>query len=92
MLPGDHVDVVLTQPVDKRQINDVVILNVRVLAVDQLADERAEKPAVSRTVTLEVNEIGGQKLALASKGGSLWLLLRKPGDGGEDAPDRQCLI
>ncbi|MGA8614803.1 MAG: Flp pilus assembly protein CpaB [Xanthobacteraceae bacterium] len=87
VLPGDHVDVLLTHPnsSQKSQINDVVLLNVRVLGVDQLADERAEKPAVSRTVTLEVNEIGGQKLALASKVGSLWLLLRKPGDSGEDA-------
>ena len=86
VLPGDHVDVVLTHPnsSQKSQINDVVLMNVRVLGVDQLADERAEKPTVSRTVTLEVNEVGGQKLALASKVGSLWLLLRKPGDESAD--------
>jgi len=88
VLPGDHVDVVATLPGEPSKngqnttANKVLLENVRVLGVDQLADERAEKPTVSRTVTLEVSEIGGQQLALASKVGTLWLLLRKPGDSG----------
>jgi pilus assembly protein CpaB len=86
ILPGDRVDVVLTQPREKKgPINDVVLLNVRVLGVDQLADQRAEKPSVVKAVTLEVDEIGGQKLALASRIGTLALLLRKAGDAHEDA-------
>src|SRR5262249_12470990 len=46
VLPGDHVDVLLTQhpDKDKRTGNtDVVLQNTKVLAVDQLADDSSEK-------------------------------------------------
>ncbi len=85
VLPGDHVDVVLTRPGDKRvSVNDVVIQNARVLAVDQSADDTTDKPDVVKAVTLEVNEAGGQKLALASVVGTLSLLLRKAGEVGKE--------
>src|SRR5262249_7761538 len=43
VLPGDRVDVMLTRQQDKMMAaSDVVLQNVRVLAVDQVADERAE--------------------------------------------------
>jgi pilus assembly protein CpaB len=81
VLPGDHVDVLLTRPGDKKvSVNDVVLQNARVLAVDQLADDTSDKPTVVKAVTLEVDEDGGQKLALASVVGTLSLLLRKAGD------------
>jgi pilus assembly protein CpaB len=84
--PGDHVDVVLTRPGEnKASVNDVIIQNVRVLAVDQLADQTSEKPLVVKAVTLEVDETGGQKLALASTVGTLSLLLRKAGEVAEAA-------
>jgi pilus assembly protein CpaB len=86
VLPGDHVDVVLTRPGDRKvSVNDVIIEDARVLAVDQLADDTTDKPAVVRAVTLEVNELGGQKLALASVVGTLSLMLRKAGATNEDA-------
>ena len=86
VLPGDHVDVVLTRPGDKKvSVNDVIIEDARVLAVDQQADDTTDKPAVVRAVTLEVNELGGQKLALASVVGTLSLMLRKAGATNEDA-------
>jgi pilus assembly protein CpaB len=85
--PGDHVDVVLTRPGERKtSINDVIIQNVRVLAVDQTADQTSEKPVVVKAVTLEVDETGGQKLALASQVGTLSLLLRKAGEIAEAAP------
>ena len=89
VLPGDHVDVVLTQERDKdAATNDVVIQNARVLAIDQLADARAEKPSVVKAVTLEVGVIDGQKLALASAVGTLSLLLGKAGEAAEGSPRR----
>jgi pilus assembly protein CpaB len=92
VLPGDHVDVVLTRQNDKDNgTNDVVIKNARVLAIDQLADARAEKPSVVKAVTLEVDVIDGQKLALASAVGTLSLLLRKAGEMTEDATRRVTL-
>ena len=81
VLPGDRVDVVLTRTGEKNNaVNDVVIQNVRVLAIDQLADQRADKPSVVKAVTLEVDPTDGQKVALAATVGTLSLLLRKAGD------------
>jgi len=92
VLPGDHVDVVLTRQLDKEAaMNDVVIQNTRVLAIDQLADARTEKPSVVKAVTLEVDETDGQKLALASAVGTLSLVLRKAGETGGEAPRRVTL-
>ena len=84
VLPGDRVDVVLTRQIDKGSATtEVVLQNTRVLAVDQIADERAAKAAVAKSVTLEVNTIEAQKVWLASSVGNLSLLLRKAGDTAE---------
>ena len=81
VLPGDRVDVMLSRQIDKgNATNDVVLKNVKVLAIDQVADERADKPSVAKAVTLEVDIAGAQKLALASQIGTLGLALRKAGD------------
>jgi len=93
VLPGDHVDVVLTRQTDKdTATNDVVIENARVLAIDQLADARAEKPAVVKAVTLEVDVVDAQKLALASTVGTLSLVLRKAGETAADVSRRVTLV
>lgn len=105
VLPGDRVDVLMTRQVDKGTGNtDVVLQHVKVLAVDQLADDSTDKPALAKAVTLEVDTIGASKLSLASSIGSLSLSLRKAGEaeyqdtrrisigdlGGSDvAPSRQ---
>jgi pilus assembly protein CpaB len=81
VLPGDRVDVALTRQIDKgNATTDVVLQNARVLAIDQIADERLEKPAVVKAVTLEVDAVGAQKLSLSSSVGSLSLMLRKAGE------------
>ena len=81
VLPGDHVDVALTRQVDKANAStEVVLQNVRVLAIDQIADERADKPSVVKAVTLEVDVVGAQKLSLAASVGTLSLMLRKAGE------------
>ena len=92
VLPGDHVDVVLTRQTDKDiGTNDVVIQNARVLAIDQLADARAERPTVAKAVTIEVDVTDAQKLALASVAGTLSLLLRKAGELSEASSRRVTL-
>jgi len=92
VLPGDHVDVVLTRQSDKDNAsNDVIVQNVRVLAVDQQADARAEKAAVVKAVTVEVDETDAQKLSLAAAVGTMSLLLRKAGETGELQPLRVTL-
>jgi pilus assembly protein CpaB len=92
VLPGDHVDVSLTRQIDKgNATSEVVLQNVRVLAIDQIADERLEKPAVVKAVTLEVDAHGGQKLSLAASIGSLSLMLRKAGEASNQYTRRITL-
>jgi pilus assembly protein CpaB len=83
VLPGDRVDVMFTRVEtnagDSKKFTDVLLQNVRVLAIDQLADDRSDKPAVVKAVTLEVETEDAQKLALAGTVGSLSLVLRSAG-------------
>jgi pilus assembly protein CpaB len=86
VLPGDRVDIMLTRSLGGERgaagnsSSDVVLQNVRVLAIDQIADDRMDKPAVVKAVTLEVEMAEGQKLSLAASLGTLTLALRQAGD------------
>src|SRR5262245_20057245 len=80
VLPGDRVDVALTRQADKVNTNDVVLQSVKVLAIDQIADERTDKPSIARAVTLAVNATDAQKVALAATVGNLSLMLRRAGE------------
>jgi pilus assembly protein CpaB len=80
VLPGDRVDIVLTRQEKENASAQVLLQDVRVLAVDQNADERAANPAVPKSVTVEVDMVAGQKLGLAASIGTLSLLLRKAGE------------
>jgi len=85
VLPGDRVDVALTRQGEKNTAaTDVVIEDAQVLAIDQLADEKTDKPSVVKAVTLEVKVTDGEKIALASTVGTLSLLLRKAGETAAD--------
>jgi pilus assembly protein CpaB len=82
VLPGDSVDVLLTRQDQvapggqAEQITDLLIPNVRVIAVDQNSNESSKDPVVGRTVTIEVDPVQAQKVALAGQIGSLSLALR----------------
>ena len=82
VLPGDRVNVLLTRSDKERgQYTDVLMQNVRVLAVNQLADDKTEKPMVAKAVTLEVSMEDAQKLVLAANVGNISLTLRQAGAG-----------
>ena len=92
VLPGDHVDIALTRQFDKKNATaEIVLQNVRVLAIDQNADQRVEKPSVAKAVTIEVDVVGAQKLALAASVGSLSLMLRKAGEANNEYTRRITL-
>jgi pilus assembly protein CpaB len=77
IVPGDRVDVLLTREQGKEnQITDILLQNVKVLGIDQLASDNQEKPVVVQAVTLEVSPEQSQKLTLAGQVGSLTLALR----------------
>jgi pilus assembly protein CpaB len=86
VLPGDRVDVVLIRTVSRangpaENISDVLLQHVKVLAVDQLLNERQEAPTVAKAVTLEVATDQAQKVLLATNIGKLSLILRQAGEG-----------
>ncbi|MBL1146639.1 MAG: Flp pilus assembly protein CpaB [Pseudomonadota bacterium] len=107
--PGDFVDVIVTYGIRLRgEIEDAaegtvlrdasqtVLENIRVLAVDQRTEEKADSDKASKpgkTVTLEVTREGAEVLALADKMGDLSLALRKLGDTTLASPEeKQKLI
>lgn len=81
--PNDTVDVLITrQPLGREggaQVTDVLLQNIRVIAMDQDAQGKDGQPVVSRTATLEVTPLDAQKLTLGQQLGALSLVLRKPG-------------
>ena len=91
ILPGDFVDVVLIAEESSsshESYSDILLQQVKVLAVDQLASERPEQPTVPKAVTLEVTAEQAQKVLLAANIGKLSLTLRQPADRDTEAGRR----
>jgi pilus assembly protein CpaB len=85
VLPGDRVDVVLIRTLPRpsgppESVSDVLLQHVKVLAIDQLLNERQEAPTVAKAVTLEVETDQAQKVLLATNIGKLSLILRQAGE------------
>ncbi len=103
VLPGDRVDVILTQNLGNgaqdpahKTVAETVLRNVRVIAVDQHLNMQAKsepaEPAqaearVPRTVTLEVSEAQAERLFVAAQLGGLQLSVRPL--EGVDAEERE---
>lgn len=96
ILPGDRVDVVLTRGERggagaNAAVADVLLQNVKVLGIDQVANERTDKPTVAKAVTLELNLQQSQKVILAQGVGRLSLVLRQAGEA-ESADARRVTL
>ncbi len=85
ILPGDRVDVVLTQQIRQTQgenanrdkiISETIIADVRALAVDQTFDDISEQTRVGKTITLELPPKQAESLAVAKRMGRVSLSLR----------------
>lgn len=74
--PGDSVDVMMTQGRGARLRAMTILQNIRIIGVDQTADELDDQTNIAKTVTVEVTPEQGQKLALAQRAGTLSLSLR----------------
>lgn len=96
VFPGDRVDVLLTRTMrsdggaDKSFV-DVLLQSVKVLAVDQVADESKDSPTVVKAVTVEVNTKDAQKLTLAAGAGQLSLALRQAAANQGETTERVTL-
>lgn len=84
ILPNDRIDVILTRKTNgnpPRAISQMILSNVRVLAVDQtFKQDKDAKPVVAKTATLEVTPQQAEMLSTASQSGQLSLALRALGD------------
>jgi pilus assembly protein CpaB len=90
VLPGDRVDILLTRAfrnerdADESYV-DVLLQGVKVLAIDQTADDRTDKPNVVKTITFEVTTSEAQQLTLAATIGTLSLALRNVASSGVES-------
>jgi pilus assembly protein CpaB len=84
ILPNDHVDVVLNHSESggaaRQEYSDILLQDIKVIAVDQISSEQKDRPIVAKAVTLEVTPLQAQKISLASSIGHLSLILRRAGD------------
>ena len=79
--PGDRVDVLVTMQKNKKTISKIVLEKILVLATGTKLVKNAKGEAMPVDVyTLEVSLEEGEKLALASKKGSLQFALRNETD------------
>jgi pilus assembly protein CpaB len=74
LLPGNKVDVLNT----KGNGTSTVLKNIKVLAVDQTARTKDNKPVIVRAVTLEVTPKEAEKLLTENSKGQIQLALRNP--------------
>lgn len=84
VLPGDHVDVLLTRSGDAAtggSVTTTLLQNVTVLASDQMINAPEGNTVRGlKSVTLSVSPEEGKQLTLAQSGGSLTLMLRNKMD------------
>jgi pilus assembly protein CpaB len=83
IFPGDFVDVVLTRTNNSNGPQDfaeVILQHVKVLAIDQMAGERQERPTVAKAVTVEASPDQALRILLATNVGKLSLILRQPAE------------
>jgi pilus assembly protein CpaB len=88
--PNDRVDVVLIRTegaANGQGYSDLILQNMKVLAIDQIAGQQVEQASiVAKVVTLEATREEAQKLVLAQNIGRLSLILRQPiEEAGDDA-------
>jgi pilus assembly protein CpaB len=80
LLPGNSVDVLASrlERGTRRAITETILINIKVLAVDQTARTDDSDPVVVRAVTLEVSPKQAEILVARMEEGSIQLTLRNP--------------
>jgi pilus assembly protein CpaB len=82
---GDRVDILLTRTQQGQLVSSVILQDITIIAVDQSLNSEATRARIGSTVTVEVNTIQAQKLALARQVGKLSLTLRGIGEVTDEA-------
>jgi pilus assembly protein CpaB len=98
VLPHTHVDVVVSitgqgQGPNQKPFSKIVLQDIEVLAVAQEVEQNKDKPQLVRVVTMLVTPEQAERLALASREGTLRLAMRNYNDNkivltsGTDIPE-----
>jgi pilus assembly protein CpaB len=98
ILPNDHVDVILSRRDKDAEkatgseavfVSEIVISNVRVLAIDQTVEEKSgQRVIIGKTATLELTPNQSEIFTRAKQMGNVTLALRSIADfEGKDAPE-----
>ncbi len=74
--PGDRVDIYWSGSISGQQVTKLLLEDIELIAVDQLADVDVNRPLVARTVTMQVTPLVVATLAQAQATGRLSLSLR----------------
>jgi pilus assembly protein CpaB len=94
ILPGDHVDLILSHQIPDmrdpnapaRTVGETVVTNLRVVAIDQTVNDQDKKPLSGKTATFEVTPRQAEMIEVAKLIGNLSLDLRSAGE----APDSKA--
>lgn len=84
VFPGDRIDIILTQTlaentgeqVIQRKASETVLQNVRVLAIDQVTDDKGTNPQYAKHFTVEVTPKQTEMLSVVRELGALSISLR----------------
>jgi pilus assembly protein CpaB len=97
ILPGDHVDLLLSHQIPDtttpnapaRLVGETVMTNVRVVAIDQSVNDQDKKPLSSKTATFEVTPKQAEEIEVAKLIGNLSLIVRSASEpeAATAAPD-----
>jgi len=81
---GDRVDILLTRKQEGRLVSSVILQDITIIAVDQSSNSETVRARLGSTVTVEVDTVQAQKLALARQVGKLSLTLRGVGEASDE--------
>ncbi|MBT8138048.1 MAG: Flp pilus assembly protein CpaB [Gammaproteobacteria bacterium] len=80
LLPGNRVDIVASRKIKQRAVADIILSDLKVLAVDQTTSTDKNEPIIVRAVTLEMTPEQAVELVKARQEGKIQLTLRNPLD------------
>lgn len=78
VLPEERVDVMLNRRVGDRHYADIILQNVRVIAVNSVPDAGGGEPVQAKSLTFATSREDAQRLEVASGLGEVSLVLRSP--------------
>jgi pilus assembly protein CpaB len=98
ILPGDHVDLLLSHQIPDmttpnapaRLVGETVMTNVRVVAIDQSVNDQDKKPLSGKTATFEVTPKQAEEIEVAKLIGNMSLILRSASEPDQKADGKDA--